>query len=90
MFDYIIAEPICEHLAWQRWDRDASRLSLKYITEIFEIGVAATNHGVFEFEGGNIRFAEDLVCGVHTPTGTVRLRIFDLETLNVRTKSSYW
>lgn len=81
VLDHIITEPVRKDLAWQRWDCDASRFTLKDVAEVLEVGVAAADLGVLDVEGRNIGAAFDQVSGVHWDAGFGRVgdRVFDLE-----------
>ena len=78
MFDNIITEPIRKHLPWKWRDRDARRLSLEHVAEVFEIGVATAHDGVLQLEGGDVGSAYDLVVCVHAAPNAVSLGVFDL------------
>lgn len=79
MFDHIITEAICEDLAGQRWDRDTSRLSLKNIAKIFEVGISSANTAVTKLEGGDICAADNLIVCVHVTTHSMGAGILNLE-----------
>lgn len=65
MLNHIITETIREDLAGQRWYCDARAFPLQDVTEVFEVGVAASDSAVLELEGGDVRAANYLVIGVH-------------------------
>src|SRR5690606_15594107 len=48
VLNHIVTESIREHLPWQRRDRDARRLPLEDVAEMFEIGVAPADGGVLQ------------------------------------------
>ena len=69
MFDHIVREPICEHLSWQWGNGDSCTLTLQYVSEVFEVGVAAADYGMTKFEGGDVGAGVDFVGGVHVTRG---------------------
>ncbi len=78
MLNHIIAESIRKDLARKRRDSDASGLALEDVAEVFEVGVAATDRGVTQLEGGDVGAALDFVRCVHGATGAVGAWILDL------------
>jgi hypothetical protein len=78
MLDDIVTEPVGEHLAWQWGYRNARAFALQDIAEVLEIGVPAAHDGVFQFEGGDVGSANDLVRRVHVPRSTMGLGVADL------------
>ena len=65
MLDDIVAKPICKHLPRQRGDGDARALALEDIAEVLKVGVATAHDRVFQFEGGDVGSADELVGSVH-------------------------
>lgn len=65
MLDDVVAEAVREDLPRQRGDGDARALALEDVAEVLEVGVAAAHDGVFQFEGGDVCAANELVGGVH-------------------------
>lgn len=65
MLNHLITKPIRKHLSRQWRDRDARRFALEDVAEVFKVRIAATNDGLFEFEGGDVGSADDFVGCVH-------------------------
>lgn len=78
VLNHVIAESVGKDLARQRGYRNARTLALQNITEVLEIRVPATHDRVFQFEGGDIGSAHDLVRRVHVSRGAMGLGIADL------------
>lgn len=78
VLNHIIAKAVGEHFPRQRRYCDPCAFALQNISEVLEVGVSPAHNGVFQFEGGNVRSADDLVGGVHVAGGTVGLGIADL------------
>lgn len=83
MLDDIVTEPVRKHLPGQRGDGDARAFALENIAEILEIGVAAAHDGVFQFEGGDVGSANELVGGVHVARGAMGLGVADLVVVSM-------
>ena len=81
MLDHVVAEPVREDLAWQRWDRDARRFALEHVPEVLEVAVASADGGLLELEGGDVGYDVDFVVGVHVAAGAVSARVADLDGL---------
>lgn len=77
VLDDVVAESVGENLSGERGDRDARALALQDIAEILEIGVPAAHDGVFQFEGGDVGSAHNLVRRVHVARCAVSLRVAD-------------
>lgn len=78
MLNHIVTESVCEDLARERRDRDAGTFPLEYITEVLEIRIPSAYGAMLEFEGGNVRAADDLVISIHVARGAMGLGIADL------------
>lgn len=78
VLDDIVTEPIGEHFAWQWGYCDARAFALQDIAEVLEVRVAAAHDGMFQFEGGDVGSAYDLVRRVHVPGGAMGLGVADL------------
>lgn len=65
VLDDVVAEPVREHLARQRGDRDARALPLQDVAEVLEVAVPPAHGAVLQLEGGDVGPADDLVVGVH-------------------------
>jgi hypothetical protein len=78
MLDDVVAEAVREDLPRQRGDGDARALALEDVAEVLEVGVAAAHDGVFQFEGGDVCAADQLVGGVHVAGRAVGLGVADL------------
>lgn len=78
MLDHIVTETVGEDLAGQWGYRDSCAFALEDIAEVFEVGVPAAHHGMFQFESGDVGSAHDLVRRVHIAGGAVGLRVTDL------------
>lgn len=74
----VVAEPVGENLPGERGYRDARALALQDIAEILEVGVPAAHDGVFQFEGGDVGPAHNLVRRVHVARCAVGLGVADL------------
>jgi hypothetical protein len=81
VLDYIVTETIGEDLARQWGYRDSCAFTLKNIAEVFEVGVPAAHHGMFQFESGDVGSAHDLVRGVHITGGAMSLGVANLVIL---------
>jgi hypothetical protein len=67
------------HLPRQRRNGHPGALALKYVTEVFKVGVAAADDRVAQLEGGDVGARVDLVGGVHCAWGgAVGLWVLDL------------
>lgn len=84
MLNHIVAEPVREHLPGQRRDCHARGLALENVAEVLEIRVSPADGALFEFEGGNIGAADDLVVGVHVAVGAMCLWVFNLIDVVIR------
>ena len=78
MLNHIITKPIRKHLPRQWRDGDARGFSFQDVAEVFKVGVAPADGGVFEFEGGDVGAADDFVGGVHVAGCAVGLGVFYL------------
>lgn len=78
VLDYIVAEPVREDFAREWRDGHARAFALEDVAEVLEVGVAAADDGVLEFEGGDVGSADDFIGGVHVAGCAVRLGIADL------------
>lgn len=76
--DDVVAEAVREHLAWQRRDRNARALALKYVAEVLKVRVAAANGALPQLEGGDVGAADNLIVRVHVAADAVRARVADL------------
>ena len=65
MLNYVVAEPVREHLAWQRRDGDPRALSFQYVAKVFKVRVSPPYGAVLELEGGDVGAAYYLIVGVH-------------------------
>lgn len=79
MLNHLIRKPIRKHLPRQRRYRHACAFALEDVAEVFKVGVAPTDGGGFELEGGDVGSAEDFVGGVHLSAEAVGLGVADLE-----------
>lgn len=80
MLDHIVREAVREHLAGKRRDGHARGLPLEDVSEVLEVAVAAADHAVAQFKGGNVGPGVDLVGGIHRAGGgAVGLWVFDLK-----------
>lgn len=52
MLNHIVRKPVRKHLPWQRRDRDARRLALQDVAEMFKVAVAPADGGGFEGAAG--------------------------------------
>lgn len=78
VLDDVVAESVGENLSGERGYRDARALALQDIAEILEIGVPAAHDGVFQFEGGDVGPAHNLVRRVHVARCAMGLGVADL------------
>lgn len=78
MLDDVVAEPVGENLPWQWGYRDTRAFALEDIAEILEIRVTAAHDGVFQFEGGDVGPAHNLVRRVHVAGCAMGLGVADL------------
>lgn len=78
VLDDVVTEPVGENLPGERGYSDARALALQDIAEILEIGVSAAHDGVFQFEGGDVGPAHNLVRRVHVARCAMRLGVADL------------
>lgn len=74
----IVAEPVGKNLPGEWGYRDARAFALQDITEILKIGVPTAHDGVFQFEGGDVSPAHNLVRRVHVARCAMSLGIADL------------
>jgi hypothetical protein len=81
MLNHVVAEAVRKDLARQRRDRHARRLALQHVPEVLEVGVAAADGRLLEFEGGDVGHDVDLVVGVHVSAGSMCSRVADLFAL---------
>lgn len=77
MLDDVVAEPVGENLPWQWGYRDTRAFALEDIAEILEIRVTAAHDGVFQFEGGDVGPAHNLVRRVHVAGCAMGLGVAD-------------
>jgi hypothetical protein len=78
VLNHIVAKAIRKDLSRQRWDRNARRLSLQYISEVLEIGVSPSYIAMSELKGWYVRAAEDLVICVHIAAHAMSAGVLDL------------
>jgi len=90
VLDDIVAETVCEYLARQRGYRNARAFTLQDIAEVLEIGVPTAHDGMFQFEGGDVGSAHDLVRRVHVPGSAMSLGVADLYFIYVSLGCSLW
>lgn len=77
VLNHVIAEAVGEHFPRKRRYCDSCAFALQDISKVLEVGVSPAHNGVFQFEGRNVRSADDLVGGVHVTGGSVSLGIAD-------------
>ena len=79
MLNHVIREAICKHFSWQWGNSNSCALPLQNVSEIFEVGVAATDDRMTKLEGWNIGAGVDFVGSVHVSRGgAVGLRVLHL------------
>ena len=67
------------YLSRQRRNRHPGALALKYVTEVFKVGVATADDRVAQLEGGYVGARVDLVGRIHCAWGgAVSLWVLDL------------
>ena len=76
--DYVVAEPVGEHLARKRGDRHASALALQDVAEVLKVRVATAHRRLPQLKGGDVGATYDLVVGIHVTADTVGSGVADL------------
>lgn len=78
VLNHVIAEAVGEHFPRKRRYCDSCALALQDVSEVLEVGVSPAHNRVFQFEGGNVRSADDFVRSVHVTGGSMGLGIANL------------
>lgn len=61
MLDHIITEAVGEHLPREWRYCNPCALAFQDVSEIFKVGVSSTHDGMFQFESGDVRSADNLI-----------------------------